>query len=193
MTEYRIKRLGHHGDGIADGPLYAPMTLPGEVVTGTPQGTQLADVRIVTPSSQRVAAPCRHFKSCGGCQLQHASDAFVAEWKLDMVRFALDAQGLSAELRPILTSPAQSRRRATFAARRTKKGAMAGFHGRASDTIVEIPDCKLLDPTVMEGLPVAQALAMVGTSRKATLAVPETFSHDGLDVLVQNGKPLDGG
>ncbi|TMM52627.1 class I SAM-dependent RNA methyltransferase [Sulfitobacter sabulilitoris] len=192
MTEYRIKRLGHHGDGIADGPLYAPMTLPGEVVTGTPQGTQLADVRIVTPSSQRVAAPCRHFKSCGGCQLQHASDAFVAEWKLDMVRFALDAQGLSAELRPILTSPAQSRRRATFAARRTKKGAMAGFHGRASDTIVEIPDCKLLDPTVMEGLPVAQALAMVGTSRKATLAVTVTLSHDGLDVLVQNGKPLDG-
>ena len=35
MTEYKIIRLGHQGDGIADGPVFAPMTLPGEVVTGT--------------------------------------------------------------------------------------------------------------------------------------------------------------
>ena len=192
MTEYRINRLGHHGDGIADGPLFAPMTLPGEVVTGTPVGNKLTDIRIVTPSDQRVAAPCRHFKSCGGCQLQHAADGFVADWKQGVVRYALEGQGLSAELRPIVTSPAQSRRRATFAARRTKKGAMAGFHGRASDVIVEIPDCKLLDPQVMEGLPVAEALAVIGTSRKAALAVTVTASPEGLDVFAQNGKPLDG-
>ena len=74
MTEYTIQRLGHLGDGIAPGPLFAPMTLPGEVVTGTPDGQTLTDIRIVTPSENRVSAPCRHFKACGGCQLQHASD-----------------------------------------------------------------------------------------------------------------------
>ena len=50
MSEHKIIRLGHHGDGIADGPLYAPMTLPGEIVTGTVNGTDLSDIRIVTPS-----------------------------------------------------------------------------------------------------------------------------------------------
>ena len=88
MTQYRIERLGHHGDGIAEGPLFAPLTLPGEEVTGTVDGTRLTNVKIVTPSEDRVAAPCSHFKSCGGCQLQHASDAFVAEYKVNIVKTA---------------------------------------------------------------------------------------------------------
>lgn len=192
MDTFTINRLGHHGDGIVDGPLFAPLTLPGEVVTGTPDGQTLGDVRIVTPSSDRVAAPCRHFKACGGCKLQHASDDFVAQWKMDVVRSALNAHGLETELRPIHTSPAQSRRRATFAAKRTKKGAMAGFYGRASDVVVEVPTCQLLHPDLLKGLEVAQELAVIGASRKAALAVTVTLCTNGLDVSVTNGKPLDG-
>lgn len=192
MTEYTINRLGHHGDGIADGPLFAPLTLPGELVTGEVEGQNLIDVRIMTPSSDRVAAPCRHFKACGGCKLQHGSEEFVAGWKTDVVKSALDAHGLETVLRPIHTSPSQSRRRATFAAKRTKKGAMAGFHGRASDVIVEVPDCQLLHPGLMKGLDVARKLAVLGTSRKAALAVTVTLCTNGLDVSVAHGKPLDG-
>ena len=192
MKEHRILRLGHHGDGIAEGPLFAPMTLPGEVVTAEIDGHQLSNIRIVTPSEQRVAPPCRHFKSCGGCQLQHAADDFVAEWKVDVVRTALSAHGLETNFRPIQTSPAQSRRRATFAARRTKKGAMAGFHGRGSDVLIEVPGCQLVDPALLPGLAVAEALALIGTSRKAELAVTVTVSEEGLDVAVSKGKPLDG-
>jgi 23S rRNA (uracil1939-C5)-methyltransferase len=192
MTEHQIIRLGHHGDGIASGPIYAPMTLPGEIVSGEVEGETLTNVRIVTPSDQRVSPPCRHYKSCGGCQLQHASDDFVAGWKQEFVRISLNAHGLETEFRPIVTSPPQSRRRAAFAARRTKKGAMAGFHGRASDVIVEIPDCKLLHPDLMAGLAIAERLAMIGTSRKAALAVTVTQSDAGLDVAAAQGKPLDG-
>lgn len=192
MTEYKIQRLGHQGDGIAQGPFFAPLTLPGEVITANAEGQTLCDVKIITPSADRVSPPCRHFKSCGGCQVQHANDAFVADWKLGIVRHALDAHGLETDLRPIQTSPPSSRRRATFAARRTKKGALVGFHGRASGVIVEIPDCQLLLPEVMKGIPVAERLAIVGTSRKAALAVTVTHSVHGLDVSVRNGKLLDG-
>lgn len=191
MTKYTIERLGLYGDGIAAGPVFAPMTLPGEVVTGTLDGNTLKDIRIVTPSADRVAPPCRHFKSCGGCHLQHAADPVVANWKTDVVRQALAAHGIETEIRPILTSPAQSRRRATFSAKRTKKGAMAGFHGRASDVVVEIPDCKLLDPRLMAGIGIAEDLALLGTSRKAEIAVTVTTSERGLDVQVSGGKPLD--
>ncbi|MBQ0716139.1 MAG: class I SAM-dependent RNA methyltransferase [Sulfitobacter litoralis] len=192
MTEYPIQRLGHLGDGIASGPLFAPMTLPGEVVTGTPDGQTLTDIRIVRPSENRVAPPCRHFKACGGCQLQHASDDFVAEFKLGVVKASLDAHGIETIFKPLQTSPAQSRRRATFAAKRTKKGAMAGFHGRGSDVVIEIPGCQLLDPAVLGALPIAEKLAVIGTSRKAPLAVTVTASRGGLDISVQNGKELDG-
>ncbi|WP_406647341.1 class I SAM-dependent RNA methyltransferase [Aliisedimentitalea scapharcae] len=190
-TTVTINRLGHQGDGVADGPLFAPRTLPGEIVSGFAKGTQLTDIRIETPSEHRVAAPCRHYKSCGGCQLQHADDGFVAAWKLDIVRHALAAQGLETEMRPIHTSPPHSRRRATLAARRTKKGALVGFHGRATDVITEISDCQLLEPVLMGAIPVAEDLAIFGASRKTPLAVTVTQSDIGLDVLVQHGKPLD--
>ncbi|WP_170376488.1 class I SAM-dependent RNA methyltransferase [Ruegeria atlantica] len=193
MTQhFTINRLGHQGDGIADGPVYAPRTLPGEVVSGTLVGQLLTDIRVETPSDQRVKPPCRHYKACGGCQLQHAADDFVADWKVEVVRTALAAQGLEAQMRPIHTSPERSRRRATIAVRRTKKGTLAGFHGRASDTITEIPDCHLLDPALIAAIPVAEALAILGGSRKGVLAVTLTLSEGGLDVAVKGGKPLDG-
>ncbi|MGX9356049.1 class I SAM-dependent RNA methyltransferase [Roseobacteraceae bacterium S113] len=188
---YKIERLGHHGDGIAEGPLFAPLTLPGERVDGVVEGTRLAQVRILEPSEDRVKPICRHFKACGGCQVMHASDDFVAQWKQAIVARALEAQGLEAEMRPIATSPGASRRRASFAARRTKNGAMAGFHGRASDTIVEIPDCQLITPALRDGRAIAEELAMLGGSRKAVLSVQITESVEGLDVLVTGGKPLD--
>ena len=124
--------------------------------------------------------------------MQHASDDFVAEFKLGVVKASLDAHGIETIFKPLQTSPAQSRRRATFAAKRTKKGAMAGFHGRGSDVVIEIPGCQLLDPAVLGALPIAEKLAVIGTSRKAPLAVTVTASRGGLDISVQNGKELDG-
>lgn len=191
-TRATIERLGHQGDGIAPGPLFAPRTLPGEIISGVISGQTLTDIRIEEPSETRVQAPCRHYKSCGGCQLQHASDDFVADWKVDVVRHALRTRGLETDFRPIQTSPSRSRRRATLSAKRTKKGAMVGFHGRASDIVTEITDCHLLAPELMAAIPMVEALAIVGASRKAPLSVTLTTSDAGLDVLVRNGKPLDG-
>jgi len=153
---------------------------------------RLTDIRIETPSGDRVKPPCRHFKACGGCQLQHASDAFLSEWKTDVVRNALLAHGLDVDFAPIATSPAKARRRATFTARRTKKAAMAGFHAKGSDVIVEIPDCQLLHPALMQGVPVAEALAVDCASRKGALSVAVCLTGGGLDVHVTGGKPLDG-
>ncbi|MCA1336082.1 class I SAM-dependent RNA methyltransferase [Pseudooceanicola marinus] len=194
MQEFQIQRLGHHGDGIAagpTGPIFAPMTLPGERVTGTLSGDRLEGVKILEPAPERVAAPCRHFRSCGGCAVQHAGDDYVAAWKRGIVETALAAQGIEAEIAGVETSPAQSRRRASLSARRTKSGAIAGFHGRASGAIVEVPDCKLLHPDLMRAIPVAEALAVAGGARKGELSVLATLSEAGLDISVKGGKELD--
>ncbi len=190
-----IDRLGHLGDGIAQGPLgaiFVPGMLPGEEVEGDLQGDQLADFRIVTPSVNRVKPPCSHAKTCGGCMMQHASEAFVADWKLGIVKGALAGQGLEAEFRPIITSPPKSRRRATIAARRTKTGALMGFHARASDMVVEVPNCQLLHPDLIATFPGLQALVKLGGSRTAEVSLTVTRSLSGADVMVVGGKPLDG-
>ncbi len=191
MTSLTIARLGHHGDGIAPGPVFVPMALPGEVVEGEIDGERMPEAKIVTPSPDRIRAPCRHYRTCGGCALMHASDAFVAGWKAEIVRHALAAQGLEADLRPILTSPRQSRRRATFSGRRTKQGAIVGLHGRRSGTIVEIPDCQLIHPQLTAILPILAEITLAGGSRKAELALSATVTDTGIDLAVRGGKPLD--
>lgn len=185
-----IDRMGHLGDGVAagpDGPIFLPGFLPGEVIEADDRGAY----RIVTPSVNRVRAPCAHAKTCGGCMMQHAADPFVADWKVGIVRGALAGQGLDAPFRPILTSPPKSRRRATVAARRTKSGAMIGFHARGSDTLVDVPNCQLLHPDLMASFAGLEALVKLGGSRVGEVAMTITRSLSGMDVMVQGGKPLD--
>ncbi len=195
MQRLIIERLGHKGDGIALDPaigqIFVPGVLPGEEVEGIVEDGIMAAPKIVTPSDQRVKAPCRHSKSCGGCQLQHAHDDFASSWKTDVVRRALVAQGLEADIRPCITSAPQTRRRASFSAKRTKKGALAGFHKKGSDVVIAVPDCQLVSPAISAALPLVEDLAVLGASRKGELSVLVTESLSGLDVSVSGGKPVD--
>ena len=191
---FTIARLGHLGDGIIQGPegsIFVAQTLPGEEVDGTVKGDALADVRILTPSVHRVKPPCSHARTCGGCMMQHASDAFVADWKTTIVRTALAAQGLEADLRPIITSPPRSRRRATLAARRTKGGVLMGFHSRASDVLVGVPECQLLHPDLIGAFPALEAIVKLGGSRSQEMDLAITRTSSGGDVAVTGGKPAD--
>ena len=187
-----VERLGHRGDGVAGG-VFVARALPGEVVEGEIEAGRIARPRILEPAPERVAAPCRHYRNCGGCALQHASDAFVANWKQQVVATALAAQGLSVPFRPIHTSPASSRRRATLAGRRLKSGALVGFHARGSDTLTAIPDCLLLSPALMAALPGLEALVAAGASRKGEMALTVAALDQGVDVAATGGKPLDAG
>jgi 23S rRNA (uracil1939-C5)-methyltransferase len=190
-----IERLGHLGDAIAqgeNGPIFVAQMLPGEVVEGDLQGDKLLNARILTPSPDRVRPPCAHARTCGGCLMQHATDDLVAAWKMEVVRSALAGQGIEAPIRPVLTSPAQSRRRAVIAGRRTKSGAMLGFHARGSDNLVAVPNCQLLHPDLMAAFPALEALVLTGGSRKTELALTITRTLAGADISVTGGKPLDG-
>lgn len=189
-----IERLGHLGDGLAvgpDGPVRVALALPGETVEGEVAEGRMAAPAIVAPLPDRVRAPCPHYRACGGCSLMHASDGFFADWKAQVVETALAAQGLSAPFRPVITSPARSRRRAVLAGRRTKKGTLVGFHARASDTVVEIPGCQLLRPELMAAMPALHRAVELGASRKGELALTLTLTEGGVDLAVTGGKPMD--
>jgi 23S rRNA (uracil1939-C5)-methyltransferase len=94
-------------------------------------------------------------------------------------------------MRPTVTSPPRSRRRATLAGRRTKKGVTIGFHARGSDRIVPPDGCTLLDPVILALLPFVATITRITASRSGTLAATVTACDSGADIAVTGAKPLD--
>ena len=189
MAEVTIERLGHKGDGIAAGPIFVPRTLPGEVVKGDVAGQIMPKPAIQTPSDHRIKAPCSHYNSCGGCSLQHAHDDFVSNWKKEVVQSALASRGIERAVDAIHTSPAQSRRRAKLTGKRTKSGALVGFHGRASHTVLAVPNCKILHPDLLSLIPVLEQLTFEYGSRKGEVEFTATVTNTGIDLDVAGAKP----
>ncbi|MBY6154928.1 class I SAM-dependent RNA methyltransferase [Vannielia litorea] len=186
MEEVVVERLNVRGEGVAEGVQPVPRVLPGERVA-----VSEGKVQVLMPSEARVAPPCRHFRACGACAMQHASDDFVAEWKTSVIAHGLAAQGIETETRPITTSPPASRRRATLHGRRTKKGAMVGFMARASNVLVEVSDCEVLHPDILAALPALEALTRILATRTNGVDIAVVISEPGLDVRVSGGRSAD--
>ena len=66
-----IIRLAAKGDGV---------TASGRHVAGAVPGDHVDADGAITPGPHHVAPVCRHFATCGGCLLQHADDAVLADF-----------------------------------------------------------------------------------------------------------------
>ncbi|WP_343559195.1 23S rRNA (uracil(1939)-C(5))-methyltransferase RlmD [Kiloniella sp. b19] len=200
QIEYVIESLGARGDGVSsyDGqPLFTAMTLPGERLRGKVKGTRnvglKADVlELLEESPDRQDPVCEHFGPCGGCTLQHAKPEFYRKWKRDLVVQSLSRKGFEAEelVGALVEIPAQTRRRAVFAAEFRGKRARLGFHGRESHDLVDIRQCHLLAPELMELVaPLRDLLTVLlapqgqsGAGAKADITV--NLSDNGADILL---------
>ena len=188
--ELRVERLSARGEGVADG-VTVPGALPGEVVAGAVADGRMAAPEVLRASPHRVAPPCPHFGACGGCALMHASDRFVAAWKASRVRGALAARGIEAEVAGVATSPPGSRRRAVLSGRRTARGAVVGFHARASGEVVAIPACRVVTPALVALLPACERIVAAGASRRGEVSLTVTEAVPGADVAVSGAPAPD--
>src|SRR5665213_2673444 len=159
MQDVLIESIGAKGDGIAAGPLYAPLTLPGERVRAERQGDRAEVEAILAPSPDRVMPPCPHFGDCGGCALQHWAPAPYLAWKVDQVRQALARERIETDILPTFAAPPHSRRRLALHARAVGKGVALGFKARRSWRLVEIEVCTISHPGLVAALPALAALA----------------------------------
>jgi 23S rRNA (uracil1939-C5)-methyltransferase len=142
-----------------------------------------AVVEILSKSPNRIAPECRHFGTCGGCALQHLDSSVYAEWKVAQLRAALAPRGLSdVPVAPLVRVSPATRRRAEFAARRVKGHVTLGFHARLSHDIVDMQECRVLDPILVALVAPLRDL-MQGLSAIAWADIMATRTDAGIDLL----------
>ncbi|MBL8671430.1 MAG: class I SAM-dependent RNA methyltransferase [Alphaproteobacteria bacterium] len=190
----QIDTLGRRGDGVArhgGRAVYVAQTLPGEELTvrlgeADGDGVRAEAIELIEASPQRVEPPCPHFGPCGGCSVQHVSDPLYAEWKLGIVRTALDRAGFAGTpMLPIARSAPGTRRRAAFRALRGERSVFLGFSERASHRIVDVTDCRVVVPSMMPLLTALRALLgdMLAVRQSAVAEV--TATDGGIDMLLE--------
>jgi 23S rRNA (uracil1939-C5)-methyltransferase len=171
-----IVRIAAKGDGITASGRHMPGTAPGDAV---------AEDGTILPGAHRVAPACRHFGTCGGCQLQHLDEETLASFVSDRVLHAAQGQGLEPEIfAPAHLSPPESRRRATLHASKGGGRPQIGFREKASHTIVDLAECPVLAPDLFK---VLSSLRAVLARRNGKLAVDVelALTEQGVDVALK--------
>ena len=194
----RIGRVGAQGDGLAVSEagrrLFAPLTLPDELVEASILGDRAEDIRVLEASPERIEPPCPHFGTCGGCALQHWATAPYTGWKTDLIREALSREGIETDVLPAFTVGPGARRRLALHARRRGREVVLGFKARRSWAVEAISTCVIADPRIVAALPALRVLAKPFFEHpKSAPTLHVTVTATGLDVDVTGVEARGGG
>lgn len=186
-VQLQIQRIGAQGDGIAmheDRQVFVPFALPGEVVRAELDGDRARVVEMLVSAPDRNARRCSSYGECGGCALQHLSDAAYRAFKRDHLAMHLSYAGIRTEIAPTLVTPPHSRRRAIFAAHRAGGAIVIGFHGRRSHRIVPVSDCAVIRPSLQAILPGLREIAALAAPPRDALTLAATETQTGVDLAL---------
>ena len=197
-----ITGLSHEGRGIAhvdDKITFIFNALPGETVQFhyTKQRNQVAEgaaTTVTNPSSYRVDPICPHFTICGGCSLQHMTDAYQQETKLTAVLALLTHHQIKPnELLPTLTGPSSGyRRKARIGVKflYKKDQVMVGFRERSSSLIANIDSCQVLDARI--GLRIGALKEFIYTldARDKIPQIEIAATDDTMALVIRHMSPL---
>ena len=155
--ELYIDRINSEGQGIgkaADGrTVFVQGALPGEKVTIAVRQEKKSYIqarvdRLLEPSPDRREAPCRWYRSCGGCQLQHAGYQFQCSLKSMIAADALRRIGGFDVPDPIPCVPSKNewkyRNKASFPVRAWGRAGRVGFFKVRTHEIVPVTKCPVL-------------------------------------------------
>ncbi|WP_288487278.1 class I SAM-dependent RNA methyltransferase [uncultured Novosphingobium sp.] len=168
-----ILRVAAKGDGITAWGRHVPFSAPGDRVQ--------AD-GVIEPGPHHATPPCRHFRTCGGCQLQHLDEETLAGFVAERVANAASGQGLTPEvITPPHLSPPRSRRRAALHAQRQGGRIVLGFREQGSQRIVDMQECHVLVP---------ELFALVAPLRRMLARHPGKLAVDIEMTLAEQGVDL---
>ena len=173
-----IERFAARGDGVTADGRFVPGAVPGDRVL--PDGSLLR-------GADHVEDKCRHFGTCGGCQLQHVSDRLIADFARDRVLAPLARSGIAPEqLMPVHVSPEGTRRRAAMRATRTDGEVRLGFNAEGAHRLVDMAECPVLHPALFALVPPLRGLLGPWLAERSAIGVTMTLTDNGVDLLLAN-------
>ena len=176
-----IVRLAARGDGA---------TADGRFVRGAAVGDLVrfdGAAVVIEAGPGHVAAVCRHVPDCGGCQLQHVTDAAYCDFVIDRIVRALAHAGVDVgSIAATAMSPPKSRRRASLRAVRRGGVLTLGFNAEGSHRIIDIQQCEVLAPELFGLVAPLRALLKGWLAEGQGAGVTLTMSDSGTDVLLAN-------
>ena len=184
MTD-TILRVAARGEGVTADGRHVPLAAPGDTLTAAFE---------VIPGPHHQTPPCRHFPTCGGCQLQHLDDESYSAFIVDRIAGALAAHDLTAEIRTPKLSPPKTRRRAALQAEMKNGRVQIGFSENASHTLVDIQECWILTPELFAVIAPLRALLAKFLKKNRRARLHLTQADQDIDVLVEGieAEGLDG-
>ncbi len=171
-----IVRIAARGDGVSASGKYVAFAVPGDTLLG--DGT-------IEPGPGHQVPPCRHFPVCGGCQLQHLTDAANADYCASRVTGALAQHRIETDVRPAYLSPPRTRRRASLRAVRAGGGVQLGFNEAGTNRIVDMRECHILDPRLFALLEPLRGLLTTILPTKRSGEVQLTLADQGIDISLK--------
>jgi 23S rRNA (uracil1939-C5)-methyltransferase len=185
VTErFIIDHIGSQADGVAEtaeGLVFIPFTLPGEIVLAERRKDRALLDLVETASTLRVIPPCRHFGTCGGCSIQHLEDGAYRQWKRDKTIQSI-RPGPEVPVDDIVPCAPQTRRRASFSVRRLDQRILLGFNRALSADIVDIVECPITVPEIVGNLDRLRALAAIICTTEKPFQLLVTATASGLDI-----------
>ena len=171
-----IVRIAARGDGVTASGKHVAFAVPGDVFHE--DGT-------IEPGPGHRQPPCRHFPECGGCQLQHLTDAAYADYCSSRIAGALAPHGLEAAMREAVLSPPRSRRRAALRAFKAGGRVLIGFNAQGSNRIVDMRECHVLRPELFALVEPLRGLLSTILPAKRTAEIHFTSADQGVDLLLK--------
>lgn len=174
-----IVRIAARGEGVTADGRHAAFAAPGDSLA-------LDGTLVHGPHHQ--LPPCRHFPTCGGCQLQHVDDEAYRAYLVDRVVGALAQHGLETEVRAPHLSPPRTRRRATLRALKAGARVQIGFNAARSNQIVDLAECHVLRPELFALLAPLRRLLGGLLPPKRTAEIQLTLADRGVDLWLKGVK-----
>lgn len=153
-----ILRIAAKGDGVTASGRFAPRAAPGDMLLANGS---------LEHGPHHAEPACRHFGTCGGCQLQQLDEPSLGTFVAERVANAATGQGLEpARIAPPHLSPPHSRRRASLRAEGKEGKVLLGYRESGSHRIVDLDTCAVLVPELVALIaPLRKMLARHGQTQ----------------------------
>jgi len=184
-----IEKLVHGGAGLAriEGQTcFIDDVIPGETIQAHVDEVRNHYLKaslcgILEPSFARIDPPCPLATLCGGCQWQHINYAQQLDFKAVILKDCLERIGKihDCEAAYPVASPLQFRYRSRAVIKIDGRQKLRmGFYQKKTHSIVQINDCLLLEPALVEALKISRSLLQDAQQKSSGFAELQLLAVD---------------